>query len=475
MGARTDPDRRPSARAILLGTTPTTNSTGAGEQESRQSGIRARYRDFLLVVAVALCVRLLFAALTHDTYDYDEFVILLLSRDMSHGAVAYRDFMFFHPPGVLVLFAELQPIVSHWWPIARILTMVLDALTAGLVFGLGRHLWGRREGLVAAGIYAISPLALIASTRVNQDTPVTFLGVLGLSILLRTKGRAPALLAGVCFGLALWIKYPAALFLPIYLLASPRRALVWAPSLAVTLVLLFAPFMAQAHTLYDDTVAFQATRWTMPALQRFSTVGLYWLGINLPAVWGLLRRASRPPAWLLAGFLVGGVFALSSQVYYHYFVPMVPFGALLAAPVLAGIASRHRSLSLGVALALVAAWAGCVDLGGPSPLYVTAARLSSIAPTVRLLQRETPPDSAVLADRYEYAYLAGRRALAHYFWNVGVLVNARYLEKHLPASRAVVLSHGASSGYPRGFVQYLDRHFSAREAGTTTIWLTGRK
>ena len=77
------------------------------------------FRIGLGVFLAALSLRLLFGRLVGDTYDYDEFVLLLLARDFAHGAVPYRDFMFFHPPGVLVILSVLHPLVSLWWPIAR--------------------------------------------------------------------------------------------------------------------------------------------------------------------------------------------------------------------------------------------------------------------------------------------------------------------------------------------------------------------
>jgi hypothetical protein len=448
---------------------PASNVAVRPREVERRPGFAASLRPLLLVIAAAFCVRLLFGALTHDTYDYDEFVISLLSRDLVRGATAYRDFMFFHPPGVLLLFGALQPLISHWWPSGRLLMMLVDAGSAGLVFRLGTRVWGQREGLVAALLYSVNPLALISAVRINQDSLITFLGLLGLVLLLERKHLAGEVLAGVCLGLAIWMKYPAALFGPVYLLAAPRRVIVWGAALLVTLAVVFAPFLGQAHALYQDTVAFQRARWLMPAEQRFGTTAIYWLGINLPGLWGLMTR--RQPLWLIAGFLLGGVFALSSQVYYHYFVPIVPFGSLLAAPVLCHVARYYRPLAASVALAIVLAWAALIDLGGPSPLYVTAARLSSIEPTVRWLDRHTASNSTILADRDEYAFLAHRNALDHYFWNVGVLVNAQTLEARLPAASAVVLSHGASSGYPAGFVRYLNRHYHGIHVGATRVWL----
>jgi hypothetical protein len=79
-----------------------------------------------------------------------------------------------------------------------------------------------------------------------------------------------------------------------------------------------------------------------------------------------------------------------------------------------------------------------------------------------------------LGDRDEYAYLAGRPSVAHYFWNVGVLVNARYLERRLSRAGAVVLSQGASSGYPAGFEQYLDARYPRVSTDATSVWILRR-
>jgi hypothetical protein len=186
-----------------------------------------------------------------------------------------------------------------------------------------------------------------------------------------------------------------------------------------------------------------------------------------------LRRLPVQP-WVPAGFLVGGVFLLASQVYYHYFVLVVPFAALLGAPLLVRV-RIPRMLGAPLILVVVAAWAAVIDLGGQSPVFVTSAHLSDLAPTVQILDRTTHPTQPILVDRYEYAYLAHRPALAHYFWNVGVLVDARWLERRLHGSGAVVLSYGASSGYPAGFVQYLNRHYPSVPTPVTRIWLLNSK
>jgi 4-amino-4-deoxy-L-arabinose transferase-like glycosyltransferase len=351
--------------------------------------------------------------------------------------------------------------------------VVVDTGTAILVWVIGRTLFDRRTALAAGLLYALSPLALISSARIGQDPVITFLGIGGLALLVRLRGAWPALAAGALLGLALWVKYPAAYFLPVYLLAAPRRAGYILVAAAASFGLLLVPFHDQWRLMYEQTVTFQRTRWAMQTSVRVETLLVYWLVLNVPALIGLWW--TRRPVWLVAGFCLGAVFVLPTQVYYHYFVPIVPFAALLGARSVAALV-RWNPPRVAMAAALVlGVWAAIINLGGSSPLFVTAARFSSIQPTLSLLRTHTHAHQPVLADRFEYAYLAGRPALRHYFWNVGVLVRARYLERKMYRSGAVILSHGASSGYPAGFLGWLNKHYRHVETPATTIWLTQKR
>jgi len=67
----------------------------------------------------------------------------------------------------------------------------------------------------------------------------------------------------------------------------------------------------------------------------------------------LALRRGRQPLWLLGGFGLGGAFVFASQSYYHYFVPVISFAALLAAPLAVAFAlllAGRRQESLGLIL-----------------------------------------------------------------------------------------------------------------------------
>jgi Dolichyl-phosphate-mannose-protein mannosyltransferase len=428
--------------------------------------------DGLLVVASALILRLIFAGVTSSTYDPDEFVMLTLSRQMMHGAVAYRDFSFFHPPGILVILRAAQPIIGMWWPAARVFVLAVDSVSALLVWRVATSFFGRREALAAGLLYAASPLALLGGVRVGQDPFVTMLGLAGLVALLQRRDLAGSLIAGLCLGLAIWIKYPAIIYLPVYALLAPRRILSVLGAMAVTVGIAFAPFISQLPQLYAQSVQWQMSRGHMDLGHRLVALAGFMLVLNPLAFPAALRI--RSPRWILLGYAMGGIFGLANEVYYHYFMPVVPFAALLAAPLLVRLIDRAPRRALGCCLLFVGAWTASLTLP-PVQRGLGALSLSATTATVNMLDRATTPGEKVLADQFEYSYLADRTPSTDYFWDMRNLTSARMLEHALVHTAAVVSTIDSSPSYPAGFEMDLTRlGYSKTRAGAATLWLTNR-
>jgi hypothetical protein len=429
-------------------------------------------RDLVIVALWALSLRVVFALLTYNTYDPDEFVILVLSRDWTPGVIPYRDFMFFHPPGMLLLFRALTPLTTWWWPSARVFVLLVDTTTAVMVWKLGTLLYGRRTALAAGLLYGASPLALVCAVRIEQDPIITALGVGGLLLLLSARSHRGSVLAGVCLGLAVCVKYPAVLFLPVYVLAAPRRSIVAGITAVVVALVALIPFVPEIHSLYQQTVAWQVVRRTpLDLVHRLGSVAVFWLFLNPLAVLALVK--GRKPLWLLSGFAFGGIFLFASQAYYHYFVPMLPFGALLAAPIAARFIRVRPRTTATAAILLVVGWALDINSGtGPLSLFITASHLSSVQTTAQALDRWTSPRTPVLTDQFEYAFLARRKPVGDYFWNMSGVIPARVLESRLPSDSAVVVTERVAPTYPSGFTGYLTgRRYVHIQSGDTEIWL----
>jgi Dolichyl-phosphate-mannose-protein mannosyltransferase len=429
-----------------------------------------RYHDALMIFALALCLRLVFSAFMANTFDEDEFVYLALGRDMAHGAVPYRDFTFFHPPGILTFIALLNPITSLWWPLARLVDVLIDSFTAILVLRAGKLLFGRSAGLVAAAFYAVTPVVLVSAIRVDQEVLMTAFMMLGVNLLLGESSHRSAILAGICLALACWIKYPMLVFLPMYFLIAPRRFYSCLLGFAGGTVFLFAPYLRELHALYNDTVTWQLfhrPRIVLPT--RIQTTAVFWVGANPLAAYALLRL--RGPRWLLFGFATGSLFVLTSAVYPHYFVPVEPFAAILTAPLAIRLIRLTRKQIVALSLSIVTVWALILGAMANKPGFVLANRFSEINPIVQLIDRSTSRATPILGTEFAFAFLSGRPWLAHYFWNDYNLVTASFLERKLNKQTVVVMyPEGNSVAFPSGLTTYLDSHETRIRFQRTSVW-----
>jgi len=109
---------------------------------------------------------------------------------------------------------------------AKLLNAVLGAATCLLVYVVGKEVFGRRVGLVGAGILAVFPSQVFLPTLLMTETPWTFLTMLllALTLILTLRGKTswlPVALLGLAFGAASLVRGEMLAF-PLVLIA------VWA-------------------------------------------------------------------------------------------------------------------------------------------------------------------------------------------------------------------------------------------------------
>jgi 4-amino-4-deoxy-L-arabinose transferase-like glycosyltransferase len=222
----------------------------------------------LLLAAVARAVVIL--ATPHyvpvnDAADYDHYAVSLAT---SHtypvsgvgGPTAFR------PPGFPVLLALVYKLVgvgsaSARWEAGRIEEAVLGVIAVALIFFIGRRLWGRGVGLLAAAIAAIYPPLLLAGSSLMSE-PLYIVLTLAAVLAALAHRQSPrrlrfAVLAGVLAGLVTLTRDNGIFFaLPLMFLvwsARPRRA--W-QSLRAPLALLVAMVIVLVPWATRNTIVF---------------------------------------------------------------------------------------------------------------------------------------------------------------------------------------------------------------------------
>jgi Predicted integral membrane protein len=143
---------------------------------------------------------------------YDDGVYFGAADALLSGRLPYQDFVFLHPPGVLLVlapFAALGRLTSD--PVglaaARVAFMAVGAVNAVLVYSVARRA-GRVAALTAGGLYAIwGPAAYAERTTLLE--PLVNLGVLAAMVALgdvRVASRRRLLVAGTVLGAATAVK-----------------------------------------------------------------------------------------------------------------------------------------------------------------------------------------------------------------------------------------------------------------------------
>jgi len=320
----------------------------------------------LVVVVLAFLTRLVtFGGVGLRSFQgYDDGVYYAGAAALVSGRLPYRDFLFVHPPGILLVaapFAELGRLTSDSFGLSavRVAFCALGALNAGLVTRVAA-----RNGLVPAVVaglcYALWYPAIYAERTVLLEASGNTALLVALLLLGRTRrpasGRAQ-LAAGAAMGLAacvkIWMLAPLAVLLGWQLMSSGRRSAVRvAAGSAIAGAVVLAPFLTSWDALLRMAVLGQMgrTRDGTTVVERLrEIVGLQPLSGHLPAVAVDLALVS--VCLLTLGIAVLAWSRPESRV--HVVLLAVSAGVLLSVPTM----FEHYAAFVAVPFALMLAGA----------------------------------------------------------------------------------------------------------------------
>jgi len=264
-----------------------------------------------------------------------------------------------------------------------------------------------------------------------------------------------AMVAGISFGVGMWFKYPTVLAVPAALLLAGRRSIVFLAAMAVTALALFSPYLGSLSLLYQDTVVYQQSRFIYPLGIRILSVVLFAVLLQPLAVFGAFGRPIR--WWLVVGYASCFLYIESSQVYYHYMLPVVPFASILGAMYL----GRLRRFSVRTVVSAVATGAvglaliwGVVmaDTPGDYPFHITSAHTAAVTPVSRYIDALVPKTGQILDDQPDLPVLAYRQNCDYYFWSDSTVLTHSQLQFCLLSVRYLVHFFVNGSGFPPGFL-----------------------
>jgi Dolichyl-phosphate-mannose-protein mannosyltransferase len=256
---------------------------------------------------------------------------------------------------------------------ARLVVAAIGVATVLLVYELGRLLYGRPAGLIAALLMALMPYHVVVTRQVLLDGPMTFFATLTLVLLVRfvLTGRTAWLYStGAAMGLTFLAKETS-----IVLLGAIYAFLALTPEIAVRLrdlaisagvmALVIAPFplslmLAGRAATGESYLTWQLFRrpnhdWLFSPTTVPEVLGPFVLIAALIGLWLLRSEASWRETLLLSWVAVPVVFFQLWPVKgFQYLLPVAPAVAVLAGRALSRLPAPGRRGWQALAVALVA-------------------------------------------------------------------------------------------------------------------------
>jgi hypothetical protein len=232
---------------------------------------------------------------------FDDSVYFFASQHLWMGSLPYRDFLFIHPPGILVAlspFAWLAAVVpdSVAMTVATIAFGLLGAGAAAMVAMLLMR-YGRLSAVAGGGTYSVWSAAVWSDTAPLQ-APLVSTAVLGALVLL-TRTRTPhPIVAGLLLGFGMtvkmWAVVPVAVFAVLLLVRHGKVvAAKFAGAAAAMTIAICMPFFVLAPAdMFHAVIGVPTGR---PRAQGFDERVFYFSG-------SILHHDRLPaPIWVLIG------------------------------------------------------------------------------------------------------------------------------------------------------------------------------
>lgn len=313
-----------------------------------------------------------------------------------HGIPPYKLAYSMKFPGTAGVYALLMSVFGQSTIGIHIGLVLINLITVGLIFLLGRELLDELGGMTAAASYSVlSLMPHVLGQAAHATHFVVLFAVAGTVALIRALDRQSRRLiftSGFLFGLALLVKQPGLLFVlfgSIYLLSRDWRAPLDAKKISSRNLLFLAgasaPIFFTGFALWSAGVFDQFWFWTIKYAGQYGSQVPFGEGLQILAghfrgvlgtawpIWaiaaiGLIACVISPAVRNRAGFLVTFAFfsalAVCPGFYFrpHYFILFLPAVSLLAGTgVLAALdalrtGGRNFQIALLLIFALCPAW-----------------------------------------------------------------------------------------------------------------------
>ena len=316
-----------------------------------------RYIFIVFFILLALIPPLYYI---HGFLSPDESGFMFIGDSINHGSILYKDFIDNKPPGIFYLNALIFFIFGKSFYASRIVLYIINALSALIIYLLGKNLWDKHIGQLSSILFLIGVYnPLIQGYFVLTEQYMVFFGLLGTFVFFKFRERRYLVPVGILFGIATLFKQPGVLFyvlILIYyfsgLLNKGNRTKVFVYNVIKSSLLIsigfLIPIFITVVFFYREGVLYDFIYWSFLYFisgkygTRFDITSLFQPINSLVIIWIpalisvaitiynlMIKKVQYNNLLAVYWFLLFG-FTLTTRQFGHYFIQLLPAACILA-------------------------------------------------------------------------------------------------------------------------------------------------
>ena len=296
----------------------------------------------------------------HGFLSPDESTFMFIGDSINRGLIPYKDFFDIKPPGIFYLNALIFFIFGKSFYMSRIVLYITNALSASIIYFLGKNLWDKHIGQLSSILFLIGVYnPLIGGYFVLTEQYMVFFGLLGIFVFFKFRDWRYLVPVGFLLGIATLFKQPGILFyvlILIYyslgLLNKRNRTKIFIykiikSSLFVSIGFLIPIFITVAF-FYREGVLYDFIYWSFlyfingkygtviditSLFQPINSLVIIWIPALISVViiiYNLAKKKVQYNNLLAVWWLLLFGYTLTIRQFGHYFIQILPPACILA-------------------------------------------------------------------------------------------------------------------------------------------------
>ena len=174
-----------------------------------------QYKTLAFVSIFVSLAILPFFLYLHGSLSPDGSFYMFIANSILYGSVLQKDYYNAGAyPAFYYLLALVFSIFGKSFYAARAVTFIFNALSAVIIFLIGKKLWNKETGMVASILFLIGiSIPAYEGYYVLTEPFMVFFGLLGVLLFFKSERWIYLILSGILFGVSALSKYPGGLFL----------------------------------------------------------------------------------------------------------------------------------------------------------------------------------------------------------------------------------------------------------------------